>query len=309
MEVLRRLPESWAGLAGSLGGPTEERAWSQSAVEALGLDVHAVAVDGALAPLAAFGGRLEQAAAPLYEPVDLLWRDTSSLEELAHTLARLQWPLLFRRLPAESPATRALRRSFVRGYVVERDAGSCPVIDPKLGLSRRLRSDLRRARRRAEALGAVELEVSASADALEEAFRVEAAGWKGRQRTALLDDPPRADFYRRYGRAAEANGALRVALLRIGGRPAAMQVAVERDGALWLLKIGYDDEFARCSPGQLLLEQIVALGLRVELLGTSASWTRAWTLEERACVTLAAYPRSLASVKVLGRDALRRLRR
>jgi hypothetical protein len=309
VEVLRRLPESWAGLAGSLGGPTEERAWSQSAVEALGLDVRAVAVDGALAPLAAFDGRLEQAAAPLYEPVDLLWRDAPALDELARALARLRCPVLLRRLPADSPAIRALRRAFVRGYVVERPAGSCPVIEPRLGLSARLRSDLRRARRRAEALGAVEVELSASADALEEAFRVEAAGWKGRQGTALLDDPPRADFYRRYGRRAAVAGTLRVALLRIGDRPAAMQIAVERDGALWLLKIGYADEFARCSPGHLLLEQIVGLGLRVELLGTSASWTRAWTLQERACVTFAAYPANLASVRVLGRDALRRLRR
>ncbi len=51
---------------------------------------------------------------------------------------------------------------------------------------------------------------------------------------------------------------LRIAFLRIAGRPVAMQIAVERAQRLWLLKIGYDEEYARCSPGQLLMLEVAA---------------------------------------------------
>ena len=36
-----------------------------------------------------------------------------------------------------------------------------------------------------------------------------------------------------------------------------MQVAVETGGRFWLLKVGYDERFARCSPGSLLLLETI----------------------------------------------------
>ncbi len=60
-----------------------------------------------------------------------------------------------------------------------------------------------------------------------------------------------------------------------------MQIMVEEHGALWLLKIGFDEAFARVSPGNLLLMEVIrhaaANGLeRVEFLGKDAPWTAAW---------------------------------
>src|SRR5207244_7317462 len=95
--------------------------------------------------------------------------------------------------------------------------------------------------------------------------------------------------------------------LRIGGQAAAMQFAVEQGGALWLLKIGYDEAFARCSPGTLLTADTVryaaARGLRCyEFLGGIESWTRMWTEHERSCVSVRAYPAAGRGLAALAAD-------
>jgi CelD/BcsL family acetyltransferase involved in cellulose biosynthesis len=68
-----------------------------------------------------------------------------------------------------------------------------------------------------------------------------------------------------------------------------------------LLKIGHDDDVKRCSPGMLLLLEVVraaaAEGLQaVQLLGGVEPWTSMWTDDVKHCVTLAAYPPGLASL-------------
>src|SRR5439155_13822651 len=92
---------------------------------------------------------------------------------------------------------------------------------------------------------------------LDEVFRVEAAGWKGREGTALANDSVRGMFYRRYAAAACRQGILRLCFLRIGDRVAAVQLGVESEGRFWLHKIGYDEAFAKCSPGMLLLRDTI----------------------------------------------------
>jgi CelD/BcsL family acetyltransferase involved in cellulose biosynthesis len=141
-----------------------------------------------------------------------------------------------------------------------------------------------------------------------EALRVEAAGWKGRARTALAHDSTRRAFFRRYATAASSKGILRLCLLRIGSQTAAMQVAVETGGRFWLLKVGYDERFARCSPGSLLLLETIrhaaTRGLRsYEFLGNAESWTRPWTQTVRRCVRLEAYPFRAGGVGGLATDA------
>src|SRR3989449_7294507 len=56
---------------------------------------------------------------------------------------------------------------------------------------------------------------------LDELFRVESTGWKGRHGTALASDLSRGAFYRRYAAAASRTGVLRLCYLRIGERTAA----------------------------------------------------------------------------------------
>jgi CelD/BcsL family acetyltransferase involved in cellulose biosynthesis len=213
--------------------------------------------------------------------------------------------------------------------VLNRHAGACPYISlgerhtvPEQQLTARRRSDLRRAQRRAARLGEVSYEMLAPSPAelqplLEEAIAVEAAGWKGRARTALAHDEMRRAFFRHYAAAACSKGILRLCFLRIGGQAAAVQLAVETGNRFWLLKLGYDEQFARCSPGSLLLMETIRhaaiRGLRsYEFLGSAEPWIRPWTDTVRPCVRLDVYPFERSGVGMLATDvaaaAGRRLR-
>jgi Acetyltransferase (GNAT) domain len=278
----------------------------------------------AITPLARAGVRAELiGAAELGEPADLLFCDEQAVEEMAGALADLRLPLLLGRLPGRSPSVGALRTAHGRrAGVVVREVPGAPTIPlspdwtaPEGLLSKRRASEMRRARRRAEALGAVSFEVLAPTPAdleplFQEALEAEAAGWKSRRGSALKADARRLDFYSRYAHGAAERDELRLCFMRIDGRAVAMQLAVEWGDRLWLLKIGYDEDFGRCSPGMLLMLESTRWaanrGLRsVELLGTPAPWTDMWTDEVRPCLTVAVYPGRPGGIAALAADGAR----
>ncbi len=275
-------------------------------------------------------GWLTLLAAEMYEIMDFLYGDETALGELARAIARTGRPLELKRVPADSPAAAALEAAYRgRGVVRRQAAGGSPWIpldeswhEPEMRLEAGRRSDLRRARRQAEKMGAVEAVVIAPRrdelpQLLAEAFQVEAAGWKGAHGTALASDPVRGDFFRRYTEQACADGILRMCMLRIGGRPAAAQIAIESGTRFDLLRAGYDEQFARCSPGMLLTVESIRYaarrGLRsYEFNGDVEPWTKVWTQHEHACCSLRAYPfspRGAWALFIDGRQAaVRKLR-
>ena len=237
-------------------------------------------------------------------------------------MAHLGLPLWLGRIPAESSTVSAMTEVWRgRGIVVRRPAAGCPWIaldprwcEPEPPLEPRRRADLRRAQRNAEKIGPVSCQIVAPAPGeldqlLDDAFRVEAAGWKGREGTALASDTVRGAFYRRYAAAACRQGILRLCFLRIGDRTAAVQLCVESEGRFWLHKIGYDEAFAKCSPGMLLLRDTIRYAARqgldsYEFLGAPEPWIRPWTDRLRPCVSLRAYPIRARSLATLLRDAV-----
>jgi CelD/BcsL family acetyltransferase involved in cellulose biosynthesis len=263
----------------------------------------------AVAPLFRHGTELELlGAADLYEPSDLLAEDDEALRALTSAIADLRTPVLLHRLPVASPSLDALRRALRPfGRVLTRDSSGHAAIPldeewtkPEGRLSSRRASDLRRARRRAVARGGLDVELLEPGpadvkDLLDAAFEIEAMGWKGRAGTALATDTRRGNFYRLFCGMAAERGELRIAFLHIGGRRVAMELGLEWDSRLWLLKIGHDEEAERCSPGMLLLLEVVrsaaANGLEtVQLLGGIEPWTSMWTSDVEPCATVAAYP-------------------
>ena len=331
LEELDAEADRWGALDDAADSPPQRFAWIRACAASFGEELGFVLVerDGelvAVAPLIAKEGLLELVGArDLYEPADFAYVDEEALDLLVNELRRRKSRFVIPRIWATSPTVTALRRVFRgRGGLFVREVGATPVVllgrgDPEDRFNSRRRADLRRAQRRAEQLGTVVAEVRSPAEdeaqgLLDDFFEVEAAGWKGARGTALVDDPDRRRFFDEYARAAAAEGILRVSMLRIGDRTAAMQLAVEQAGRLWLLKIGYDEEFARCSPGTLLLLDTVrwasGAGLEaVELLGRREPWTRFWTQDERACVAMYAYPATLRGVGSLVSDAAAQSRR
>jgi CelD/BcsL family acetyltransferase involved in cellulose biosynthesis len=152
-------------------------------------------------------------------------------------------------------------------------------------VSRNLRHDVERRLRRLSEVGAVAVQVCDGTDRLEalldEGFRVESAGWKGAGGTAIASRRSTRDFYSAVARWAARLGWLRVAFLRIDGRPIAFQLDLEANRAYYSLKIGYDPEYARFAPGKVLTYSMVcramAHGLSsYELLGSDEPWKERW---------------------------------
>lgn len=158
-------------------------------------------------------------------------------------------------------------------------------------LDAKFRANLRRrARRLAEAAGAVTLErVTGGPDldaALDEGFALEAAGWKGEAGTAITQSPALARRYRALAHMLAARGELSLHFLRAGERRVAFHFAVETGGVYYLFKPGYDEALARFGLGHLLLHEVaralVSRGAReIDFLGDDMPWKREWTGQVR----------------------------
>ncbi len=238
----------------------------------------------------------------LYEPIEFAYNNANSAEELAEALFRLGVPITIRDMFAESVLVRFLRRTYRQRLVTQPTAGH-PYIElddtwsePESHLNSRRRSDLRRAHRRAARLGPVHCQFIEPHHAdidrlLSEAYRVEAASWKGRTRSALAIDARVGAFYRAYAHAACMRGILRLGFLRIGERAVAMQLAVQESGGFWLLKMGFDEQFSRCSPGALLMVESLKYAWQrgcshYELMGQREPWNQIWKPQVHPSLTV-----------------------
>lgn len=118
------------------------------------------------------------------------------------------------------------------------------------------RKEMRRQQRRLGELGQLEFTVLGpddDADAwLAEFVALEASGWKGREGTALGSRIPDTLFFREMARACHAAGRLTATALRLDGRALVMQVLLRSGSGAFAFKIGYDEAYARYSPGVLL---------------------------------------------------------
>lgn len=120
------------------------------------------------------------------------------------------------------------------------------------------RKKLRQHRRRLSEKGAltsvVATEPGAVRKALEEFLAIEAAGWKGKNGTALLSDPTDAAFMRGAVAALAEHHSVEIHSLYLDGKPVSMQIVGRAGGAAFTWKTAYDEQFQDFSPGMLLLE-------------------------------------------------------
>lgn len=203
---------------------------------------------------------------------------------------------------ARAEGRMTIGRTMARSPVIEL-AGS--FADYERDLSRNRRRALRRHRAKLERVGTVELEVydgrGSLGELLEEAFRVEASGWKGERGSAIASSPDTHGFYTDVAHWAADRGWLRLAFLRLDGRAIACDYALEHDGAWYSLKAGYDEQFASFGPGALLLREEIAhcydRGLaRFELLGHVDPFKLSWTNRHVERTSLQAFRRTPAGV-------------
>lgn len=109
--------------------------------------------------------------------------------------------------------------------------------------------------RQLEKAGALTYQRQRGADAitaLEEFLALEAAGWKGRGGTALASLPQHSAYIREIVSNFAAEDAARVDLLRLDDQPIAGGLLLDFAGQSHFLKIAYDEDKARLSPGRAL---------------------------------------------------------
>lgn len=281
-----------------------------------------------LAPLAATrsGGveRLEIAGATtLFEPCGFNYRDPEALRALCEALVRTGRPVVLQRIEADGGLEQTFRAAVRgRGQLLQFKASGSPFVPIATSwdeyfqsLSSRRRQDYRRARRGLERLGKIEVEirspeVSAVEHGMNEAMRVEAASWKGREGSAMLTNPRLSGFFLHLAQCLARQGQLRLCFLRLNGEAIAMQVAAVHGGRWWVLKIGYDERWAEHSPGiQLMwdvLREAFERGLTsFEMLGSAEPWLTIWTRQQRAYRTLAFYPYNGRGMVALSADIMR----
>jgi CelD/BcsL family acetyltransferase involved in cellulose biosynthesis len=332
-----RLADRWNSLNTGFNSPIQEFSWSQVCtrsicanhklrivVSSLGEKVVAIA------PLIQSKGMLSPLKMPgvgkLGEPMDFLYADLPALDALAQALKKIGQAINIERIPNNSPVIAALRQAYQgSGFVYISPSGFCPYIPlseawntPEQQFNSGRRSDFRRAQKHAQKLGEVTYEILAPQPAevaalLAEAYQVESKSWKGKVGSALAIDRNIGDFYRQYALKASQQGMLRLCFLRIDGRAIAMQIAVEYDSRFWLLKVGYDETFTRCSAGNLLMLHTVKYAAECgfksyEFLGTDEPWTKGWTELVRSFVSVRVYPVSISGIWNFGADAAKSIR-
>jgi CelD/BcsL family acetyltransferase involved in cellulose biosynthesis len=154
------------------------------------------------------------------------------------------------------------------------------------GLPAKHRGNLRNRLKRLKGRGPVELEAITSdeklADALEAGLELEAAGWKGKSRTAICCDPDTARFYSLLARRAAERGWILLNFLSAGSKRIAFDYCLSYKNRIHRLKSGYDPSYARYSPSNLLcclvLRNASEQGIsEYDFLGASENWKLKWT--------------------------------
>ena len=213
------------------------------------------------------------------------------------------WDVLeLRGVPEDSPLARVLPEMAVDDgcRVTVREVSRAPwfaIEGIEQRIHRRFRGDMRRLERQ---LGGVELERIERFDraAMRDVVRLEAAAWKGAAGSAIGCDADLVRFYTALTRVFAARGHASIAFLRARGRRIAAQLAMEDATTYYLLKVGYDPEFAHFGPGQLLVRETAAdaarRGLSVyDLMGKDTPWKTKWTEQARPHVEVRVYRSSV----------------
>ncbi|WP_378948323.1 GNAT family N-acetyltransferase [Mesorhizobium sp. ANAO-SY3R2] len=132
----------------------------------------------------------------------------------------------------------------------------------KGSLGNRHYREFRRLGRRLAEQGVVEHRIARSQEdvrhALEQFLTLEASGWKGRRRTAMVIDRYRAAFAREAVHRLAERDLCRIHSLTLDGRAIASLVVFIEAGIAYTWKIAYDETLSAFSPGVQLMMAVTA---------------------------------------------------
>ncbi len=307
MEQLESIAPEWNELASRHESPLLQFGWFRAGADAFGgrqtPSVYIAKTNGTIDAIAGLSSvtiagfrKIEMmGASVLREPTGFLYRNEESLGGLLEHILTSGCPVVLHRIASDSPENRLLRSLCARHRILRITRRSATPWIPittdwntyERSISSSRRSSLRRSRRRADELGKVTFDFRSprfeEVDAmLEEVFAVEAAGWKGREGTAMKSRSALREFFLFYTRTATNNNLARICSMRLNGKAIAVLLGVEFADRFWVLKIGFDEQWASCSPGILLMHEVIRWAFEhrlraFEFLGSDEPWLHMWT--------------------------------
>jgi CelD/BcsL family acetyltransferase involved in cellulose biosynthesis len=216
------------------------------------------------------------------------------------------------RIPASSPTLSVLRGP-IRGYVRVQEFGgrgsylkiAGRAEDYRKALSHNFSRNLTRARNKLAKLPDVRTLFLTGSEAeeswLPRFLELEASGWKGQSGSAIKHKPVVAEFYKPLIQRLRRAGWLEWHLLLSEDRLLAAHLALKMNRRLILYKIAYDEAFAHCAPGNLLLERALERAFaggdtdEVDCL-TDCPWHSNWAMQKRTFYDVWLYPRRFLSL-------------
>lgn len=333
LESMRTLADKWSETEKHLGSPMLSYEWFLSGAISFcpPYDLRiAVRKDGSsldgIAPLGLRKDLIRKVEVLgttfLTEKDGFLFENTEALSELVDSVIKFGKPIFLRRLGIHSDEAKAWEtairdkrlRSLVREERLPRTVVKSKWDEFEKQISSSRRSSFRRLQRLVESKGEVTFQVVAPTPEnldqyLDEAFEVEATSWRTRKGTAMKYDKKLGTFFREYAGRTTALHEFYLFFLRVDEKPIAVELAVIHANRLWILKIGHDESWSWCSPGILLMHQIVKYcfdeGLEAcEFGGTDEPWLHIWSNDSESAWTYRIYPRTVKGLFQLWADVL-----
>ena len=168
-------------------------------------------------------------------------------------------------------------------------------------LSRNFRKNLNKAKNKLAKLDDVEFEFHQTdydvADCLTRFCEIERSGWKGRSGTAIAESDALVRFYSSVLTELSKIGVLEWHFLKYRDADLAAHMAFRFRNKLILWKLAYNEAHSACSPGSLLMRNLVIreidAGAKTEIdLTTDQDWYRNWNLVDRSYYQIFFYNKS-----------------
>jgi CelD/BcsL family acetyltransferase involved in cellulose biosynthesis len=197
--------------------------------------------------------------------------------------------------PASSPYLQTLDYIDTARIIVEGDFE--PYWESR---GKNLRQNMRKARNKLEKAGlAVSLvcltDPATVKDAIANYGRMESAGWKARDGTAVHPENDQGRFYQHLLESHCQAGTGRIYQLMFNDQIVAMDLCVQRDNVIVILKTTYDEAAADYSPAMLmhqeLFQELFKSGefKRIEFYGKVMEWHLRWTEDKRTMYHINCY--------------------
>ena len=219
-----------------------------------------------------------------------------------------KWPVIrMRELLEVDPTVRCLDRAgtHLRGVLTPCGRENHIVVPENYeayhaGMSSNFKRQLKRGRRKLTDLEDVHFRCNettrSSTENLKRFKEVEDKGWKGAGNSSIKADARNSRMYALAAERFQKEGWMEWNFIESGETTIAAHFGVRIHRTLFLLKICYDEEHADCSPGNLLIENVVQQACETRDLDeincvAYCTWHKNWQMKERRIYDLVILPK------------------